>query len=171
MVDQLDDVTIRPATTDDASTIARIHIASWREAYAGIVPETYLASIDADARERRWVEILSGGEHRTWIAEVDRRTVGFASVGPSRDEDAEPGDQELYSIYLDPEAWGRGVARELMRTLLAELARGTTLTLWVLADNERAQHFYRRHGFAADGVEKLEELGGERFTEVRYRRT
>lgn len=170
MVDQLDDVTIRPATTDDASTIARIHIASWREAYAGIVPETYLASIDADARERRWVEILSGGEHRTWIAEVDRRTVGFASVGPSRDEDAEPGVQELYSIYLDPEAWGRGVARELMRTVLAEIADGTPLTLWVLADNDRAQHFYRRHGFAADGVEKLEDLGGERFTEVRYRR-
>ena len=170
MVDQLDDVTIRPATANDASAIARIHIASWREAYAGIVPEAYLASIEPASRERRWTEILSGSDHRTWIAEVDRRTVGFASVGPSRDEDAEPGDQELYSIYLDPEAWGRGVARELMRTLLAELPARTPLSLWVLADNERARHFYRRHGFAADGVEKLEDLGGERFTEVRYRR-
>jgi ribosomal protein S18 acetylase RimI-like enzyme len=170
MVDQLDDVTIRPAGSADAGTIARIHVASWREAYAGIVPETYLAAIDEESRRNRWSEILSGSDSRTWIAEVDRRTVGFASVGPSRDEDAEPGDQELYSIYLDPEAWGRGVARELMRTVLAELPAGTPLSLWVLADNERAQHFYRRHGFAADGVEKLEDLGGERFTEVRYRR-
>lgn len=170
MADQLDDVTIRRATTDDADTIARIHVASWREAYAGIVPETYLASIDEDVRGQRWRDILGQGGSQTWLAEVDRRTVGFASTGPCRDEDAEPGDQELYSIYLDPETWGRGVARELMRTVLAELPPGTPMSLWVLADNERAQHFYRRHGFAPDGVEKLEELGGERFTEVRYRR-
>ncbi|PFG32713.1 GNAT family N-acetyltransferase [Sanguibacter antarcticus] len=170
MVDQLDDVTIRPAAVSDAETIARIHVASWREAYAGIVPATYLASLDEEFRKNRWTEILTGDGSRTWIAEVDRRTVGFASTGLSRDEDAEPGDQELYSIYLDPEAWGRGVARELMRTVIAELPDGVPLSLWVLADNERAQHFYRRHGFAADGVEKLEELGGERFTEVRYRR-
>jgi ribosomal protein S18 acetylase RimI-like enzyme len=44
------------------------------------------------------------------------------------------------------------------------------VTLWVLADNERARHFYRRHGFQADGVERIDEVGGAELLEVRYRR-
>jgi len=169
-VDQLDDVTIRPATPQDAGAIARIHIASWREAYAGIVPDEYLASLDEDAREERWTAILSDEPSRTWIARVAQRTVGFASIGPSRDEDAEPGDLELYSIYLDPESWGRGVARDLMRTILSEVPETTPMSLWVIADNGRAQHFYKRHGFAADSIERLEQYGDKSVTEVRYRR-
>ena len=43
-------------------------------------------------------------------------------------------------------------------------------SLWVLADNERARRFYKRHGFEPDGVEKIEEIGGKPLTEVRYRR-
>ena len=171
MVDQPDDVTIRTATPADARSIARVHIASWREAYAGIVPDDYLSSLDLDSREARWTEILSEGTRSTWLAEIAQRTVGFASIGPSRDEDAEPGDLELYAIYLDPEAWGRGVARDLMRTLLAEVPPKTPVSLWVLADNDRARHFYRRHGFAPDGVEKIEEYSGKTLTEVRYRRS
>ncbi len=170
MVDPFDDVTIRTANPDDARSIARVHVASWREAYAGIIPDDYLSSLDVDAREQRWHDILADPTWQTWIAEFARRTVGFASLGPSRDEDAEPGDLELYAIYLDPEAWGRGVARDLMRTLLREVPPKTPVSLWVLADNERARHFYRRHGFAPDGVEKIEEYSGTSLTEVRYRR-
>lgn len=55
-----------------------------------------------------------------------------------------------------------------MRTLLAEVPAAARLTLWVFADNERARHFYRRHGFTPDGVERLEEFGGKHLTEMRY---
>lgn len=151
-----DDLTIRPATAADAPAIARIHVASWREAYAGIVPTAYLEGLDVDAREQWWVELLDRPAGRTLVSVLDQRTVGFAHLGPASDEDAEPGDLQLYSIYLDPETWGRGVARDLLRA--------------VLADNERARRFYRRHGFEPDGVEKIEEIGGAPLTEVRYRR-
>ena len=79
-------------------------------------------------------------------------------------------NSEIYSIYLDPEQWGRGVARELMRTVVAEAGASTRIMLWVLAENERAQHFYRRNGFAPDGVEKLAPVGGAELLEVRYLR-
>ena len=39
MVEQLDEVTIRVATEGDAAGIARVHVRSWQEAYAGIVPD------------------------------------------------------------------------------------------------------------------------------------
>ncbi|WP_029289093.1 GNAT family N-acetyltransferase [Cellulomonas sp. HZM] len=173
MTEQLDDVSIRTATAADAAAIAAVHVRSWQEAYAGIVPADYLDSLDAAARTEKWAGYLERGPQdgvRTWVALASERVLGFASVGPSRDEDASRGDREVYSIYLDPGTWGHGVARDLMRTVVAEVGDKTRITLWVLADNERARHFYRRHGFQADGVERIDEVGGADLLEVRYRR-
>jgi len=173
MTEQLDEVTIRIATAQDADAIAQVHVRSWQEAYADIVPAHHLASLDAEDWGRRWKQHLERGPQdgvTTWIASADQRLVGFVSVGPSRDEDARRADREIYSIYLDPGIWGHGVARELMRTVISETGESTHLTLWVLADNDRARHFYRRHGFQADGVERYDEVGGAELLEVRYRR-
>jgi ribosomal protein S18 acetylase RimI-like enzyme len=173
MVEQLDEVTIRVATEGDATGIARVHVRSWQEAYAGIVPDAYLSSLDAEGRTAQWRRYLREGpaeEINTWVALAADRVVGFVTVGPSRDEDARRGDQEIFSIYLDPGTWGHGVARDLMRTVIAAVGEKTTVTLWVLADNERARHFYRRHGFQADGVDRFDEIGGASLLEVRYRR-
>lgn len=173
MADTQGDVIIRQAQIADAPQIARVHIASWQEAYAGIVPDDVLDNLDVARREEQWRDLLERGPReslRTWLAEVDSDVVGFGSFGPSRDEDADRRTSEIYSIYLLPSAWGRGVARELMRTLLAEPEANDPITLWVLADNERARHFYRRHGFAPDGTERMESFGGSQLLEVRYRR-
>ncbi len=173
MAEQIDELTIRSAGPGDAAAIAAVHVRSWQEAYAGIVPQSYLAALDPEQRASRWSELLAAGPDdgvRTWIALDGERLLGFASVGPSRDEDAGRGDLEVYSIYLDPGTWGHGVARELMRTLINDAGDGTPLTLWVLAANERARHFYRRHGFQPDGIERFDEIGGEELLEVRYRR-
>ena len=64
------------------------------------------------------------GEKKVWVAldDEDARITGFASVGPSRDEDADRTTLEIYTIYLEPSVWGHGVARDLMRTILAEPA-------------------------------------------------
>ena len=173
MAEQIQELTIRDAGPGDADAIATVHVRSWQEAYAGIVSSDYLASLDAAAWARQWEHHLRHAEDdeiRTWIAQDGTRTLGFASLGPSRDEDARRGDLEVYSIYLEPGAWGHGVAREIMRTLIGEAGEQTTVTLWVLAANERARHFYRRHGFQADGVERYEQVGGEELLEVRFRR-
>ncbi|MCG2803248.1 MAG: GNAT family N-acetyltransferase, partial [Cellulomonas sp.] len=152
---------------------AGVHVRSWQEAYAGIVPAEYLDSLDVVERTSRWADLLDRGpaDHvATWVAVVGSDVIGFASVGPARDEDARQAEREIYSIYLDPGTWGHGVARELMRTLIAQAGDRGLLSLWVLADNERAQHFYRRHGFTPDGVERYEEVGGAELLQVRYRR-
>jgi len=171
MIVQTDsDVEIRPADVSDARRIAQVHLASWKSAYASVLPAEYLDSLDATDRVEKWQRILDEGTRTTLVAEVDSRLLGFASYGPSRDEDAEDGDLELYAIYLDPESWGRGVARDLMRTVLSEVPDGVPMSLWVLSQNDHAQHFYRRHGFQADGVERMDDIGDTPVTEVRYRR-
>ena len=50
MAEQLDDVTIRIAEVTDAPAIAEVHVLSWQEAYAGIVPADYLAALDPQER-------------------------------------------------------------------------------------------------------------------------
>jgi ribosomal protein S18 acetylase RimI-like enzyme len=167
------EVAIRIASVDDAASIARVHIASWQQAYEGIVSAEYLTSLDPAARQERWAQNLRDGARdgvRTWVADAGSRILGFASVGPARDEDAARGQEEIYSMYLDPAMWGKGVARDLMRTVLGDIAGGTPVSLWVLADNERARHFYRRHGFMPDGSERMEQFGGAPLLEVRLRR-
>ncbi|WP_125777556.1 GNAT family N-acetyltransferase [Antribacter gilvus] len=170
MTAQIDDVTIRPATAADAEKIAQVDIASWRGAYSELLSDAYLASLDVHDRAGEWQKALTANGAKVLVAEDGSGTVGFTSVGPSRDEDAEPGDLEIYAIYLHPRAWGSGVARDLMRSVLADVKPGTPVTLWILEGNERAQHFYRRHGFQPDGVERLDTIGGQPLTQVRYRR-
>lgn len=172
MVDDLTEVTIRTASADDADAIAQVHVASWREAYTGVIADDYLATLDVDERAERWREQLAAdaGDTQVWVAEQEGALVGFASLAPSRDEDAERDTLEIPAIYLQPSAWGHGVARELMRTIVAAVPENASVTLWVLDANERARHFYRRNGFSPDGVERLEEIGGQAYREIRYRR-
>lgn len=172
MVEDVTEVTIREAAPADAEAIATVHVASWREGYRGVVPDEYLDGLDTAERADEWrtvVADLDRGQH-VWVAEDEEEVLGFAVLGPSRDEDADRTTLEIYAIYLEPHAWGRGVARELMRTVLAHVPDGSAVTLWALDANDRARHFYRRNGFVPDGVEKVEEFGGQYLTELRYRR-
>ncbi len=99
--------------------------------------------------------------------------IGFASAGPSRDDDAERGSiGELYAIYVLARWWGGGTGRRLQAEALAGL-RDTgyrEATLWVLDTNRRARAFYERTGWTPDGATKQEEFGLP-ITEIRYRRS
>src|SRR5690349_7569365 len=125
MTVDLEGLTIRPATPDDALRIAQVHVVSWQGAYTGLLPAEYLAGLDPSMRVRQWQSVLSGedrrDDHRVLVAEQGGHTLGFASFGPSSDEDADPGTHELYAMYLEPGAWVKGVARELMRTVIAQV--------------------------------------------------
>lgn len=78
---------VRIATPDDARVIAEIHVASWQEGYRGQMPDSYLKSLSADARETRWVQSL-GDSTAVLLAEHAGKPLGFVSYRPSRDHDA-----------------------------------------------------------------------------------
>lgn len=171
MSEQRREHVVRPAEILDAAGIAQVHVHSWQHAYAGLVPESYLSSLDVAHRTEIWSRDLgAGGRVRAWVATVDGVVVGFISLGPSQDEDAERYALQVYAIYLDHDMWGSGAARELLRTALADVPPRTPVTLWVFAESDRARHFYRRHGFQPDGTERTEEVGGADLLQIRYRR-
>ncbi len=169
--------TIRRATTDDAARIAEAHVRSWQGAYRGLIPQDYLDRLDPAQRLARWEEILAsvnwsaGG---VLVAEQDSCVAGFASFGPTRDNDEDPSlVGEVMAIYVVPAAWRTGLGRELMTASLAGLAAAgyAQATLWVLDSNDRARRFYEAAGFSSDGAVKEDESRGFVLRELRYRRS
>lgn len=92
---------IFPASVDDTRRIAEIHIATWRAAYVGIVPDDFLAGLSVDQRETYWRQEIPLGKQQVGLAKLDDAEVGWVSFGPSRDKDAQPAAAEIWAIYVD----------------------------------------------------------------------
>ncbi len=165
---------VRRAGPQDAPAVARVHVASWKQAYQGLLPQEYLDSLSIETRTTTWAERFSQStDHAstTLLGELDGQIVGFACVGPSRDADTDTATGELWGLYLDPAHWGAGHGRTL-HTAALDVARASGVavaTLWVLTTNQRACRFYERHGWAADGAVKTVWRGDVRLDETRYR--
>ena len=161
---------VRDATVDDARGIAVVHIDTWRDAYAGIVPNDYLAAMDYDSREQRWREGISAPDGPIRVVCADGRVVGWSCYGPTRDDDVRGSVGELYGIYVSSAYWGAGVGPALMDDALRWMSvRYRFATLWTLEQNARARAFYERTGWAFDGTTKDDDRGTFVLNEVRYR--
>jgi ribosomal protein S18 acetylase RimI-like enzyme len=167
-------ITVRLAGAADADAIGRVQVESWSAAYTGLMPDEAVAGFDVESRQRQWREWLGDTSRpgsATFVVEDGGEVVGFASVGASSDEEAEA-EAQLYSIYLHPSCWDRGIGRALLQRAEESMRssgyrRGV---LWVLEGNERAERFYRAAGWEQDGGRKVEEFQGATVTEVRYRK-
>jgi GNAT superfamily N-acetyltransferase len=168
------DAVIRRAQVADAPGIARVHWESHQTTYVlpGRVARDRVEAWTMRIRISSWTANLAiandvypvpEGFHRMeiWVAEVDDEVVGWANTSRGRDDD-HPRDLELEGLYVLERHHGTGVGQALLDAAIGE----RPAYLWVLADNPRAQAFYRRNGFEPDGTEKLDEEGD--VAEVRY---
>ncbi len=136
------------------------HVAAWRSAYAGILPETYLAKLSAvreAASYQSGIAARANG-HAAFVAIADEadtpegiRTppgglvVGFVTGGRSRRP--ELADGEVETLYVLDDWRERGLGRRLMRAMAAHLhaLHCRNALVWVLADNP-SRWFYERIG-------------------------
>jgi GNAT superfamily N-acetyltransferase len=174
-VEDRDVVELREATPADARAIATVHVASWRAAYRGLMPDDVLAGLSVPDRERSWLGRLTTPppRTRTVLATAGPAVLGFASTGPPRVPDPDPAVGDLYAIYLDPETWGRGLGALLHAAALDRLrdCGFTRAGLWVLDGNERALRFYRREGWVDSGRRQVDRgPGGIELHELRLHR-
>lgn len=166
-------VEIAPLAVADAEVIALLHNHLWRVTYRGLVPDEVLAARDDAVNIALWRERAATHERtgrsaegaRTWVAHDESgRSVGWASSGPPRDDEAPPTPLELWSLYLATEHHGSGLARRLLD---AAVPPGSA-HVWVFRSNARAIAFYRKVGFAPDGtVAHDDRLGADELRMVR----
>ena len=148
--------TIRAPRAADAPVIADLHVATWKEAYAHLLPADYFSEEYVARRHRMWEHVLNERREDMTIrvAEVDGAIVGFAWVGPGEGREGEvpPRDRLLYAIYVLTAQYGSGVGQ----ALLDEVLGTEPAMLWVAKENPRATAFYLRNGFRFDGVEQID---------------
>jgi len=125
---------LRPATVDDADSVAEVFLRSRKE----LVACAPLAHPDDDVR--RWIRsrLIPGG-HVT-VAVVDDQVVGFLA---SSAKDC----GWIEHLYLHPGWVGRGIGTRLLEHARRELP--PVIRLYTFQCNEAARKFYERRGFRA----------------------
>jgi ribosomal protein S18 acetylase RimI-like enzyme len=168
----LTDLVVRRAHPAELLDVARIRVASWRGAYAGLVPDAELEAIGAPDRLTRWAERMAATGPSTLVAVSDGRVVGFSAYGAERSDlaPAVAGRGELYALYVHPDAWGAGAGYALMTATIEALREQgyDAVSLWVLSGNARGIAFYERQGFAPTGEATASSI--DALPESRYSR-
>lgn len=165
---------MRRATVADAAAIARIHVDTWRSAYAGMLPDAYLVGLHRGRQAAGWRRQLAadrGASLTLVMEEAGTGIVGFAGAGPVRPHDLPAGSTvrgEVYTLYVDSDAQGRGYGRALLQGVMASLFGNDLggIVVWVLAPNP-ARFFYEAMG-GTPLATRRERFAGTDLEEVAY---
>lgn len=142
-----DDIHFRVPAVADAEAIARLHVASWREAYSAIVPASVLDAVDVADRIARWQGYLAS-EGVTFLAEAGGGAAGFIRAGVPDKPMVADADGHIFALYVLQRHHRRGIGRRLLALTAAEWLRrdGRALSVGVLTENRPALAFYRGAG-------------------------
>jgi len=150
---------------DDKKVISHIYEESWKHAYKGILPQTFLDQIP----EGHWCGVLETFAKEGFIMLEGDKIIGTASYGPSRDENLKDYG-EIISIYLLPQYIGKGYGKKLFQAVMDQLKKEgyNKVYLWVLEENKVARAFYERFGFKTNGAYLDDQVGGKAVKEIQY---
>lgn len=134
---------------DDLTAAAQVYTESWKTAYAGILPQRFLDKLSPE----RWLPVLKADPASSLGLFEEERLIGTAMINVPR--------AEIVSLYLLPEAKGRGFGKKLLDSALQALADHgcETVSLWVMCANTHAIAFYLHSGFAPTGRMQEENYG------------
>lgn len=150
-------IRLRPASTDDLPQVVDVFWSCWTTSYRSFADAATLGRLSRADAEALWRDALGIGRGHTTLAVDEAGRV----VGVLRHEVR---DDELWvhSLYVSPDAQGSGTGgRLLQRALQAGATAGAhAARLWVFAANADSLGFYRRHGWAPDGRQRVEQRFG-----------
>lgn len=140
-------IAVRRAVARDAACMGAVHVGVWRSAYAGILPDAYLAGLSAPRQAAYYQAGIVRG-YPALVAESAGAVIGFATMGMRRRQAGRSfGEAEIETLYVGEDWREQGAGRMLMRQAGEVLARAGARSafLWVLRDNP-SRWFYQRLG-------------------------
>jgi phosphinothricin acetyltransferase len=143
------DVLVRAATPDDLGRLTAIY-----NHYIGDGAITFdIDPVTPDERRSWYAAHTSGAGHRLVVAEDATGVVGYAGTGPFRAKRAYDTTVET-TIYIAPEALGRGIGRALYAALFEALAGEDVhrAVAGITLPNPASLALHRRFGFREVGV-------------------
>lgn len=142
-------ISIKIAQPDNASSLARIMIAAWRAGFHGILPEETIDKYTQyEPCRDMFHQLLASDVGTMYLAQMDGRPMGLLYWLEEENHTA-----RIEALLTCPEAWGTGVAAELMARCIsdARTAGCSALQVWPFTDNHRAKRFYEKHHFLPTG--------------------
>ncbi|MGC4039907.1 MAG: GNAT family N-acetyltransferase [Flavobacterium sp.] len=86
-----------------------------------------------------------------WVCEIDGRIIGFAI--------ADLADENIWALFLHPDFENKGIGRKLHDTMLDwYFATGKEYVWLGTSPDTRAETFYRKSGWAANGTHGKSEI-------------
>ena len=145
-------IEVRPAGEGDIAGIATIYEREVREGYA-----TFDTTPPTGEAWRAKIGASEPGDHFL-VAVADGRVLGYAYAGPYRPRPGYRHTRET-SVYVAPDATGRGLGRRLYDELLALLRedRVHTLVAGIALPNPASEALHHAVGFRELGV--MREVG------------
>ncbi len=162
-------VEIREANARDCRGIAEVQVDSYRAAYAGSFPETYLARFSYDEQEQDWLQLLSASADDMVLVAVsaEKQVIGYALAKVQND--IYPGyGAEILALHVAQPFQGRGIGTALLKATAGKLIeRGcSSVMLWTLLGNPARRWYERLQGQLMD--EKSYQVDGWDVVEVAY---
>lgn len=168
---------IRPLEERDYPAVIAIVNESWKTTYAGYVNPALLDEPGCAARAERLERdfITRRLAEYVWAEDApEGRVLALLSMGDTADPDL-PGVFEIWRIYVDPAARGRGIGGRLLAFAegYAREQGYTRAVIWAFRENARAGAFYQSRGYRPDreeylgepyrawGIRRLKQLNGE----------
>lgn len=160
---------VRPASVDDAPTIAGLQLAVWRQAFASVLPVAAL-NTDPAAHSASWTKRIELGGP-VLVALEGTEPVGFAAIASEPDRrNLLDTAGEIEVLHVVPR-WGRrGHGGRLLVAAAVELRRlgARTGHWWVPQVDTATARFLTAAGWAEDGVRRELETGAAPIVELRW---
>jgi GNAT superfamily N-acetyltransferase len=167
-------IQLRRARLSDAAAIGAVHVAAWRSAYPGILPDAFLSGLSA-TRQARYYEATIASGAVVLVAAPEKggpRLVGFTTAGTGRRRGAVQGpagrhwfgesaggerpdggsravdalgDGEIETLYVLDDWREQGVGRRLMRAAARELAGRGCRSAYVWVLRDNPSRFFYQH--------------------------
>ena len=155
-------MSIRNAEAAEIDRLATLWYDGWKDAHLHIVPEELRQARTPESFKERLKELLPALR----VAGPSGAPVGLSIVKAD----------ELYQLYVAPEARGSGVAKALIADAEAQIAAKGFAIAWLACaiGNDRAARFYEKCGWRRVGnmMNRLELPSGEYLLETwRYEKS
>ncbi|HZH29438.1 MAG TPA: GNAT family N-acetyltransferase [Pyrinomonadaceae bacterium] len=162
------DISFREATVSDCPSVARVHVQSWKESFAGIVPQIFLDKMSVEQRARAFEAGFSADSYKMYVAEAaGRGVVGFADFGEPR-ELVDKYEGELYAIYLVSEFQRKGIGERLFNLGVDFfIGRGKSSMYLLALEASPYRLFYEKMGGRVVGKKQVE-IEGVTYGELVY---
>ena len=159
---------IRKAKFEDAASISKVHVDSWRTTYKGIIPDDFLNNLSYEKRTETWKENIAEEDNYVVVAENNEgQIIGFADAW-KRETNVVKNSGDLTSIYLLEQYQGQGIGKKLFKELFGHFKQLGYEKIFVeVLEENKTRYFYEYYG--AKLIKEVQiKIGGKILNELIY---